>query len=317
MMAASYTVEQTMIDGFPALRLVSPQEFAATYVPAAGMVCCSLTHRGEELLGQRKGLRHYAATGSTMGMPVLHPWANRLSRLGYEIGGKRIDFPPDSPLLHFDGNGLPIHGLVGGCPDWQVREQAADQDAARLTARLDLTNKPEFLALFPFPHFLELAVVVQNTTLAVSTTVRPATDAAVPVAFGYHPYFTLPAVPRPAWEIDLPARRRLILDEKALPTGETEPGPPFSGALGSRVYDDLYTDMAPPAIFRLQGAGRTVTVSFGEGYRFAQVYAPGEEAVICFEPMTAPINPFDAGDFAWAQPGDPFTASFEISVAGR
>lgn len=317
MMAVTHTVEQIKVDGFPALRLVSPEKLAATYVPSAGMVCCSLTHRGDELLGQRKGLQHYAATGSTMGIPLLHPWANRLSRLGYEIEGRQVDFIPDSPLLHFDANGLPIHGLVGGCPDWQVREQAADQDAARVKARLDLSTRPEFLALFPFPHFLELEVELQNTLLAVSTKVLPATDAAVPVAFGYHPYFTLPDVPRQAWEIDLPGRRQLILNEKALPTGETESCPPFSGALGSRLYDELYTEMAPKPIFRLKGAGRKVTVSFGQGYRFAQVFAPGEDEVICFEPMTAPINPFDAGDFAWAQPGSPFTATFEISVEAR
>ena len=313
-MAATYNLEQTTVDGFPALRLVSPKELAATYVPTAGMVCCSLTHRGEELLGQRRGLKHYAATGSTMGIPLLHPWANRLGRLGYEVEGQQVDFAPDSPLLHFDAKGLPIHGLVGGCPDWQVREQAYDQDAARLTARLDLTKRPDFLALFPFPHFLELKIVLQNTSLAVSTTVLPATDAAVPIAFGYHPYFTLPDFPRQDWEIDLPARRQLILNGKALPTGETESCPSFSGTLGSRLYDDLYTEMAPQAIFRLRGAGRTVTVSFGEGYRFAQVFAPGEDEVICFEPMTAPINPFDSGHFVWAKSGSPFTASFEISV---
>lgn len=313
-MAVTYTLEESTVYGFPALRLVSPEELAATYVPTAGMVCCSLTHRGEELLGQRQGLSHYAATGSTMGIPLLHPWANRLGRLGYEIEGKQVAFAPDSPLLHFDANGLPIHGLVGGCPDWQVIEQAADKYSVRLTARLDLTRRPEFLALFPFPHFLELEVVLQNTSLAVSTTVLPATDVAVPIAFGYHPYFTLPDVPRQAWEIDLPDQRRMILNEKALPTGETEPCPPFSGTLGSRIYDDLFAEMAPKPIFRLRGAGRTVAVSFGEGYRFAQVFAPGEDEVICFEPMTAPINPFDSGDFAWARPGSPFTASFEISV---
>ena len=145
-MATSYALEETAVQGFPAVRLASPEEFAATYVPAAGMVCCSLTHRGDELLGQRQGLKHYAATGSTMGIPLLHPWANRLSRLGYEIKGKQVEFPPDSPLLHFDANKLPIHGLVGGCPDWHVMEQAAGQDAARLTARLDLSTRPDFLA---------------------------------------------------------------------------------------------------------------------------------------------------------------------------
>ena len=50
----------------------------ATFVPEAGMIGCSLRHRGEELLGQRHGLRGYVESGSTMGIPFLHPWANRL-----------------------------------------------------------------------------------------------------------------------------------------------------------------------------------------------------------------------------------------------
>jgi aldose 1-epimerase len=314
MATTTYTLEKTTVQGFEALRLAFPEELAATYVPAAGMICCSLTHRGDELLGQRQGLKHYATTGSTMGIPLLHPWANRLSRLGYEIKGKQVEFPPNSPLLHFDANGLPMHGLVGRCPDWQVMEQAADQEAARLTTRLDLSKRPDFLALFPFPHFLELKIVLQKATLAVSTTVLPAADVAVPIAFGYHPYFTLPGVPRQAWEIMLPERRQLLLNEKGLPTGEIKPSPAYAGPLGSRTFDDLY-EIAPKPRFRLQGPNRTITVSFGEGYRFAQIFAPAEDAVICFEPMTAPINPFDSGNFVWAQPGSPFTASFEISVA--
>ena len=38
----------------------------------------SLTHRGEELLGQRGGLPAYRERGATFGIPLLHPWANRL-----------------------------------------------------------------------------------------------------------------------------------------------------------------------------------------------------------------------------------------------
>jgi 3,4-dihydroxy-2-butanone 4-phosphate synthase len=48
-------------------------ELEATFATGAGMVCCSLRHRAAELLGQRRGLATYAATGSTMGIPFLHP----------------------------------------------------------------------------------------------------------------------------------------------------------------------------------------------------------------------------------------------------
>ena len=67
-----------MVDGIPALTLASDGDgLEATFVPSAGMVGCSLRHRGEELLGQRGGLRTYIEERSTMGIPLLHPWANR------------------------------------------------------------------------------------------------------------------------------------------------------------------------------------------------------------------------------------------------
>src|SRR3712207_7088521 len=37
----------------------------SAFAPEAGMVCASLRHGGEELLGLRKGLEAYAASGST------------------------------------------------------------------------------------------------------------------------------------------------------------------------------------------------------------------------------------------------------------
>jgi galactose mutarotase-like enzyme len=63
----------------------------AEFVPGLGMVCCSLSHGGEELLGQRGGLRAYAESGSTMGVPLLHPWANRLAGSRYAVAGREVE----------------------------------------------------------------------------------------------------------------------------------------------------------------------------------------------------------------------------------
>ena len=69
------------VDGFEALTIGGPDPdgIELAVVPDAGMVGCSLRHRGEELLGQRGGLRTYVAERSTMGIPLLHPWANRVA----------------------------------------------------------------------------------------------------------------------------------------------------------------------------------------------------------------------------------------------
>jgi aldose 1-epimerase len=67
-------------DGLDAIVVVSSdQDLKATFVPSAGMVCCSLRHHGEELLAPREGVRAYAEHGSTMGIALLYPWANRLA----------------------------------------------------------------------------------------------------------------------------------------------------------------------------------------------------------------------------------------------
>ena len=76
------------------------------------MVCHSLRHRGEELLGQRDGLEAYARIGKTMGIPFLHPWANRLGGLvSYEALGRHVDL--QGKPLRVDGEtGLPMHGTI-------------------------------------------------------------------------------------------------------------------------------------------------------------------------------------------------------------
>src|SRR5215210_6655886 len=116
------------------------------------MVGCSLKHAGQELLGHRGGLARYEATGSTMGIPLLHPWANRLADLRYSVGDRTVEIDPDSPVIRTDPNGLPIHGVVNASPYWELLGTVADDSSARLSARLDFGAHPELLEAFPFPQ---------------------------------------------------------------------------------------------------------------------------------------------------------------------
>ena len=57
--------------------------------------------------------------------------------------------------------------------------------------------------------------------------------------------------------------------------------------------------------------------SFGRSrYRFAQVYAPADDDVVAFEPMTAPTNALVAGgpDLPLVAPGGRYEAMFSITV---
>ena len=208
-------------------------EVDATFVPSAGMVGCSLRHRGDELLETRGGLARYASERSTMGIPLLHPWANRIDGFAYEAAGRRVELDSDSRLLRFDPNGLPIHGLVSAYRGWEITEKAADERSARLSARLDFAADTALMELFPFPHKLAMAVELAGSTLTIRTTLTPTADDPVPVAFGYHPYFTLPGQPAAEWRIETPVRAHVEVDDRLIPTGATSRSRSRPGRSGS------------------------------------------------------------------------------------
>ncbi len=283
----------------------------ATFVPAAGMVCCSLQYQGSEMLAQRDGVRAYAERGSTMGIPLLYPWANRLAGLRYPGGHGEVTLARDDPLLRFDQNGLPIHGALAGRLPWELVEH----DRSRLRARLPW-RRSDLLAIFPFAHVLELEVRVSDATLAVETIVSACEGVAVPVSFGYHPYLSIPDSERANWHVRLPLCRRLQLDEHMIPTGASTPFERRSFVLADGSWDDPFTGLLDPPVFTLSGGGQRVELTLREGYSYAQLYAPVAASFACFEPMTAPTNALVSREqLPVARAGEEYRAAFALSVA--
>jgi aldose 1-epimerase len=275
-------------------------DVTATFAPGAGMVCCSLRHEGEELLAQNDGLEAYGRTGATMGIPLLHPWANRLDGWSYTALGVRVDLDGARAIVPVEEHGLPIHGTLPRA--WRV--VASDW---RLAAELATGAS----AAFPFPHRMRIEAELGAATLRIRTAVIPTTWVPVPVAFGFHPYLVLPGVPRPDWRIELPVGCRLVTGERLIPNGREERVEPYSGPLGDRVYDDGFDRVGESSVFAVAGGGRRIEVAFEQGYRYAQVYAPASADVVCFEPMTAPANALATGAFELA----PHAATFSVRVA--
>ena len=304
-------------DGFPAIALSAPAaQLEATFVPDAGMVGSSLLHRGEELLGQRGGLASYVANRSTMGIPLLHPWANRLAMRRFEVAGRQIDLDKAEPPPATDPGGLPIHGLLAAAPGWHVAEQEGNGDGGSFLARFDFSAHPGFLEAFPFPHELDLRVSLAGGRLSIETRVTATGDVPVPIALGYHPYLRLPGVDRADWQIEIPVRERLLLDDRNLPTGERKASTVPAGALGARTFDDAFAAPAAGESFALAGGGRRIEVSFDRGFPYTQIYAPSDDDVIAIEPMTAPTNALATGgsDLALVDPGDSYRAVFSITI---
>ncbi|MDD4866476.1 MAG: aldose 1-epimerase [Mycobacterium sp.] len=282
----------------------------AEFVPDAGMIGTSLTDAGAELLGQRRGLGAYLSAGKTMGIPILYPWANRLGADTYAAQGQTVRLTPGENGVRADPNGLPIHGVLAAYPGWRVTDQCDNE----VTAEADFGTDPRLLASFPFPHVLTVSVRLAERALTVRATVTATADAAVPLCFGFHPYLHIPGAPRGEWVIETPPLRHLGLDDKGLPTGESQPQPAQEQPLGDKGFDDAFDQVPQGAVFAVRGGGRRLEVHFEQGYPATQIFAPPAENIVCFEPMTAPTDALRRGGYRCARPGEPGIAQFCIRV---
>ena len=287
----------------------------ATFLPGGGMLCCSLRHRGEELLAQNAGVAAYVERGKTMGVPLLYPWANRLAGFDYAVAGRTVVVPRDSTRVALDGGGLPIHGVIGGRLQWELLH-APTPGAQSLAAALRWSEAhPDLFEVFPFRHDLRYEARLAGGRLEIEVQVDACGEDPVPVAFGFHPYLSPPGAPRAL--VGRAARRH------AAPGTRRPPDPDRPRADAPRP--DLRARAA-----RVRRRGTTPSPSqpasccrrwmppgahFLEGYPCAQVYAPPARHLICFEPMTAPANALRSGaGLRVLEPGESYRATFAVSV---
>lgn len=292
-------------------RTIAFGDYEAIFLPEYGMLGASLKFKGVELLRQIQDLDAAAAKGSTAGIPFMHPWANRLDGLKYAAAEKQVTLDARSSLLHFDGNGLPIHGVPWSKLPWHVIAATTNL----LRTALDWTS-PDLLAVFPFPHRVEMLTKLDHEGLHIEVTLIAGDSGPVPVSFGFHPYFGLSGAPRDSWRLTMPSMQKLALDTRCIPTGDRSQFPAFNGLLAGHGFDDAFAIEGEGETFQLEGGGLRLRVTFESGYPFAQIYAPPGKEFIAIEPMTAPIDALRTGDgLQLVGPGGSFRASFRVHAS--
>ncbi|WP_249011888.1 aldose 1-epimerase [Conexibacter sp. DBS9H8] len=278
---------------------------------------------------------NYRVHGQRAGITLLHPWANRLGADRFPLGGQTVDVSAAGDRLSRDGNGLPIHGLLAPRP-WRL---ARVGDAVAV-ASLTWLEEPAF----PFAHQVCVRFTLSagrpgvdgapgsghpdggddpsrdadardadapGAALTVETRVSALSDAEVPVAIGWHPYFRR----CPTAAVDLPALVRLAADAHGLLTGVTTTAAAEQIALPGASLDFGVGGLDPGAEMRLAQDDSTVTVRLDAGYAFGQVFAPEDAAVVSLEPMVAPTDALrEPGAVPVATPGHPVRTGFSVTV---
>jgi aldose 1-epimerase len=273
---------------------------------------------GNRVRSLRLGNEEFLWTGEPGhldGVPLLAPWANRIDGLEYFANGKKYLLNPSLDNLRFDGNHLPIHGLLLFTDAWKT----VAQDASSVTSRLEFWKRPDWMAQFPFAHTIEMTHRLRNGSLEVETKIENLSEQPMPVAIGFHPYFQLTDSPRDEWHVHIAVRRQVVLSDQLIPTGQTR-ALDFANPLllKGQALDTVFDDLTGDA-FLIEGRRQRIEVRFGPKFPVAIVYAPPAGSFVCIEPMSALTNAFNldhAGIASYLQhvePGADWKESFRVT----
>ena len=260
----------------------------AAVVTESGAALRRLTHRGEDLVD---GFAEDQMSSGGRGQ-LLMPWPNRIRDGRYSFGGRDLQLGLTDPT-----RGNASHGLARWAA-WTLEEHTAT--TVSLVHRL--------MAQTGYPWILDLHVLYDLSAdgLVVTQTATNLSTEPAPYASGAHPYLRV-GDGIEELELTLPARTRLVVDDRQLPVG-TEP---VAGAydfttprrIGDAVLDDgfgsLVREDGRASVTLLDPAtGRGAALWVDDHHHWLQVFTPPAEGArpgLAVEPMTAPADAFNSG----------------------
>ena len=235
---------------------------------------------------------------------VLVPWPNRIRDARYVFRGTEYRTAISEPE-----RGGALHGLVLWA-SWRPLRHSRDEVALGYM----LHPQPGY----PFTLELEVAyrLVAGGLEVTLSATNRGAEPA--PFGAGFHPYLKLGDA-----LLRVPARSRIPVDERLLPTGGAVPvaGTEYDfrrpRQVGSRALDacfgDLERDADGLARASLVAGDGEVSVWMDEHFHFVHVFTEG--GGIALEPMTCAPDAFNSGDGLLALlPGGSFAGRWGLNT---
>lgn len=248
---------------------------------------------------------------------VLAPWPNRLGDGRYEFEGTSAQAALDEPRTQ-----NAIHGLVRWIP-WRMAGRAQN----RVTMRCELRPSPGY----PFTLGLTVEYRLGRDGLTVVTEAENLGRSPLPFGLGFHPYLTVGTPTIDTVRLLVPAERRLVTDDRGLPTGSA----PVAGTefdfstgrlLGTTRLDTAFTSLQRhgDGRFRVEldrpDGGGGATVWGDDRFEYVMLYSGdtleggSRRQALAVEPMTCPPDAFRSGEgVTTIRPGARWTGSWGIA----
>ena len=227
--------------------VVAHGDVVASVAPARGAIVTSLKVAGRDVLFMDRATLLDPSKSVRGGIPLLFPFAGRLD-------GDR--------LVHANST-MKQHGFARNKP-WGV----VDEGPGRI--RLALADDPETRAVFPHTFRIEQALTLLPRGLLVELLIHNTGAAPMPIAPGWHPYFTCASAAKP---------RVKPLDVDNLDPARFTPDAEFD--FGVTAPANGRASFEIPALGALR-------LAWSPEMRFLQCWGlPGRD-FICLEPFTGP-----------------------------
>ncbi|GAA2892262.1 aldose 1-epimerase [Actinoplanes cyaneus] len=247
---------------------------------------------------------------------ILAPWPNRIRDGRYTFQEQTYQLALSEAARH-----NAIHGLV----NWS-RWHATEQTPSSVTLEFDLPPQVGY----PWGLTLRTHWSVSADGLRCVQDVVNTSESDAPWGYSVHPYLRLPGVSVDDTVLRVPARTRLLADNRLLPLGAVKvAGTEFDYSeprkIGAAILDTTFGDIdfGPDGITEVVLAGpdpdAKITVWADDKFKYWQVFTGdtlhGERhrRSVAVEPMTCPPDAFRSGrDLIVLAPGETWTTSWGI-----
>lgn len=219
----------------------------------------------------------------------LSPFACRVKDGKFKFGEK------DYHLKKYFSRSDAIHGLLFN-ETFSIVNYYSNADAASVSLEYLYDKREEG---FPFRYRCGIEyILTSGNSLTIITTVTNCDHKMMPVADGWHPYFTLGDIIN-NYQLEFQSKEMLEFDENLVPTGKLLPYHDFSSLkkVGEQSFDNCFTlnfaECQPLCVLR--NPSKKVQLEFypSSSYPYLQIFTPDHHRSIAIENLSAAPDAFN------------------------
>lgn len=221
----------------------------------------------------------------------LSPFVCRIPGGKYTYEGQEYEFAKKFP------DGSAIHGLLANKPFNLLAQYTGDKMASATFRYHYKRDDPGY----PFEYNCEVRYTLHpDRVLQVETILLNLDDRTIPIADGWHPYFTLGDTVND-YECQFSSNAMLEFDEKLIPTGNLLHDTSFAQPtrLNDRFLDNCFLlevpESTPCCVLHNPNNGLALSFFTNARYSYLQVYTPDHRKSIAIENLSGAPDCFNNG----------------------